>query len=230
MNIFLVPGFLGGKEELNPLLFYLKNKGFFVYKAIISGHGRGNIIPSYQFWINEVCDQYLEFSKDKKDIIIIGFSMGGVLACNLSKYNLESKMILLSPSFKHIYFNDFYRGIKDIKEIFKTSDLNIKNRNIIYGVRELKKLTSLSIEEEWLKKVNSKILYIHGSKDNILRESNNDYILNTLKDKKDFLFYKSDSGHFVIYDDLALEKIYDFIIDKNTESINNEDNWFKYYN
>ena len=207
-SIFLIPGFLGGKKEVKPVLDYLSKRGFFIYVPIIKGHGTEDKISPYKDWIYTIRNEFEKFQENNQEIYIIGFSMGGVLATSLFyKPNYKIKgLVLISSAFIHIYFNSISKY--SIKEIRKDAIRKI-NLNIIYGARQLKLLSEEAKKNNWLSMVNRKTFVAQGDKDGMVKKENIYYVFNNLNCEKQMKIYKG--KHYLLNNEELLEDVYNFI-------------------
>lgn len=121
----LIHGFAASPKELIPLGDYLKNN-FDVYAPLLPGHGT-NIEDldkrSYMEWVNCANNVYEYLNTKYKKVVIIGFSMGGTIALQISKKNPPYKIITISSP---IDLLDLKFITAKIKEQWKLNDLSIK--------------------------------------------------------------------------------------------------------
>lgn len=100
MGILLIHGFAGKREEMKPLYNYLVEKGYTVELPLLAGHeGTKEDLSrvSYKDWLTSVELSYLELSKKCDEVILIGFSMGGLLAAHLWNYKLAGFITVNTP-------------------------------------------------------------------------------------------------------------------------------------
>ncbi|MGI6189749.1 MAG: alpha/beta fold hydrolase [Clostridiales bacterium] len=86
IGCLLIHGFGGSPEEMNPLAEYLHNEGITTLSPVLKGHtGRKSDLQgiSYKQWIESGKNALTELSRMCKDIFVIGFSMGGLVAASL---------------------------------------------------------------------------------------------------------------------------------------------------
>ena len=83
---------------MNPLAEYLHNEGITTLSPVLKGHtGRKSDLQgiSYKQWIESGKNALTELSRMCKDIFVIGFSMGGLVAASLP---IQSRLRGLLPS------------------------------------------------------------------------------------------------------------------------------------
>ncbi len=99
-GILLIHGFAGNVEEVKPLQDYLAEKGCLVKCPLLPGHGKTKkelAGSDYSEWIAAAEQAYLDLSKQCRKIIVIGFSMGGLLAVNLWNYGFAALITVNTP-------------------------------------------------------------------------------------------------------------------------------------
>jgi carboxylesterase len=107
-GILLIHGYGGTPEEVRPLYDYFSSQGYLVESPLLPGHGKTKEAlsrVSYRDWILCAEQAYLALLKNRKKIIVIGFSMGGLLAANLWQYGYSALITVNTP----IYYWNPYR-------------------------------------------------------------------------------------------------------------------------
>lgn len=99
-HILIIHGFGGGLHETEPLEAFLKSRGLNAASCLLEGHGKTRkdlTRTTYKDWILAAERELLKYS-DTKNVIIVGFSMGGLLGVNLAKrYELAGVVSVNSP-------------------------------------------------------------------------------------------------------------------------------------
>ncbi|MCU9816713.1 alpha/beta hydrolase [Paraclostridium sp. AKS73] len=103
IGCLLIHGFTSTPAEMYPLAKVLNDKGYTVNSILLSGHGTTHdelLKVSYIDWYNDVESAYEELLFECEKVIVIGHSMGGLLALILaSNYHID-KLILLACAIK----------------------------------------------------------------------------------------------------------------------------------
>lgn len=86
-------------DEFIPLVEALKDEYEFVIPLLYDQrHITDNV---WHTWVSRAEEEIIKAKKDNREIILIGFSMGGVIASYLaSRFNVK-KLILLAPAFEY---------------------------------------------------------------------------------------------------------------------------------
>src|SRR5580658_6857521 len=95
----LIHGYTGTPYDLRPLGDFLHKENFHVCAPLLKGHGQKPELlfkVSADDWFLQVNNILDSFDK-KKPVIIIGLSMGALIACAISKK--VDALILCSPAF-----------------------------------------------------------------------------------------------------------------------------------
>lgn len=208
IGCLLIHGFGGNIGEMLPLIEYLNNQGFITLCPELKGHTgkRGDLAHvKYMEWI-ESAEEGLHSLKCQCDaIVLIGFSMGGLIAANLAvKYKISAMITLNMP----IYYWDFKRIAVNIKNDFRTKEYS----NLKYYIRSSfdKPLSALANFRMLLKKtkyilkeVQCPILIVQALEDDTVHWKSANYIYDNVSSNcKKIRFYK-DSGHLVCHSSAA---------------------------
>src|SRR5690554_6482409 len=104
----IIHGFGGGLHEIKPLAEYLTNFNYDVVCPVLKGHSasrRDMKKATYTDWIDSAESELLKLMKTGDDVLLIGFSMGGLIAFNLAcKYDIKAIVTINTPIF---YWNLF---------------------------------------------------------------------------------------------------------------------------
>ena len=118
-GILLLHGFAGTRKELEPLRTYLEECGFVVSVPVLAGHEltRKDLARSkYTEWINSAREAANDLKARCDKLIVVGFSMGGLIAVNLfCDFDIEKLVLMNTP----VYYWDFSRIIKNLLSNFK---------------------------------------------------------------------------------------------------------------
>lgn len=100
-HVLLLHGFGGGPHEFIPLARRLKKEGYLVSCPLLAGHEE---IPKKLArtkctqWIKSAEDALIALDADPSQVVVIGFSMGGLLATQLSsKYRFKAMVTINTP-------------------------------------------------------------------------------------------------------------------------------------
>ncbi|MFV0381340.1 MAG: alpha/beta hydrolase [Breznakia sp.] len=124
-----------------------------------------------QEWVSR-CEQQIELLlKQNRDISVLGFSMGGVLASHLaSKYPIK-RLILFAPAFEYMSIKNVYSAFINLMSS-KHGDISSLNNKQTLAFSQVVDTCKASIQN-----VQCPVLFLHGDRDDVipLRSSLNAY-------------------------------------------------------
>ena len=120
----IIHGFGGGVHEVEPLAKYLVNLGYEVSCPVLKGHSRFRKEmnkATYKDWIYSAEQELLRLKETTDEIVVIGFSMGGLIAFNLAcKHKFKAIITINTPIF---YWNP-YRVLLNLADDVKNRTYN----------------------------------------------------------------------------------------------------------
>ena len=212
----ILNGFMADHEWIEPIDEYLKEQGYPTYSLDIATTGPH--AAGHKKWIRYAQDELTKLGKKYRDIVLIGFSMGGLLGLNLAlKNNIKAVITIGTP----IYCLDFNAILKNVKPV-KTLSVNMSQvRRYLYWAlnipaRPLLSLLSLinTTKQHVLQKVTAPALIIHGQRDDIARCASADYIYNSIRSRVKYRRYYEKSSHNIFAEeekDIMFNEIHTFI-------------------
>ncbi|MGE7022709.1 alpha/beta hydrolase [Solibacillus cecembensis] len=107
IGVLFLHGFSGGPYEVQPFADYVQEKtGWLMAIPTLSGHGEAENLAMKGYkshnWLMDAEIAYRRLAKQVEEIIIVGFSMGGVIAMYLATRYKVKKLVLLSAAAKYI--------------------------------------------------------------------------------------------------------------------------------
>lgn len=198
----IIHGFGGSVVEIEALAKFLTHHGYKVSCPRLPGH-TGNKHDfkgvTYQDWIEHCEKELLELQKTCDQVVIIGFSMGGLIAANLAtRYPIHAMGTLCTP----IYFWNFKRIIlnllhdiktlkpNNVKRYFRSSggvpiSIMINFLKLLYKTRPLFKL------------INQPIFVAQSLLDDTVQIRSAEYIFTQVKSIQKQLKYYPNSDHLI---------------------------------
>lgn len=237
--VFLIHGFLTGKEDFAPLNSFLSEHYELVYFFSLPGHA--NKILS-EFTVKDTLKNLLEeFDgiKDEYDYIdVIGYSLGGALASFLANKREFNKLVLLSPANKFLNYKvPFFKGkyyLQHLKESFfddnrrknflkeslseeiyalKLTAFNVLNKDITKAINTF--LLLIDYINNHVKAINNEIIIIWGELDEIVPIQSIKYLFSKCKNKNKSVHVIDNIGHMMLYskhNKIIIELIENFLL------------------
>jgi len=124
IGCLIIHGFAGNLKDIEKLNRFLLKKGFETSCPLLKGHAltkKDLARTSYSDWISSAEESLMELSKKSDRVVLIGFSMGGLIAFNLAIKHDIYKMVTLSAPIYHWDLKRMVTNIiNDIKIIILT--------------------------------------------------------------------------------------------------------------
>jgi len=211
-GVLFIHGFTGGPLEVRPLVNFLKMKtNWQLAIPTLPGHGITLNLEkgSADSWLMEAELALKRLQKEVDRVIVVGFSMGGLIAMYLAlRYKID-KLVLLSPAAKYISPRIL---LKEMRIVLAKPLLTKYPPNTFYHLYEYKFThTPLRAIFEFLRIVRIvkpyhglikiPVCIVQGEKDGIVPFTTAEHLLKKLgSEKKEFI--KSPVGkHHICYSD-----------------------------
>lgn len=222
MKCLIIHGFGGGVHEVKPLAEYLIGLGYDVVCPILKGHSatrKDMNRATYTNWIDSAERELLRLKEIGDEILLIGFSMGGLIAFNLAcKHNIKVIVTINTPIFYWNIYQVFLNLVDDMKN--KQCNhikryLQAKNNSPFLAMIQF--LLLLHQTKPKLEKINCPILIIQAEDDDTVRRKSVDYINKHVSSDRKKIRYFHEGGHLILLSPMAeqvLLCIGDFIKDQ----------------
>lgn len=221
--VLIINGFLTRGIEMKTLYETLKEKtNYDILFPMVPTGEEGNKIKLTKYKeFDDFIFKYINILKDYKNIFIIGYSIGGNIACEIaSKIKIDS-LILVSPAFKYVKYHKAVLELgktildknapRDRKYFYKEVLSRLKKTpkwNLLVGRRYVKK------SRKTLELVNCPIFTLLALQDEIIKPDGVKWgINNTNSQKITYKIYK-ESGHLIFMENQrkkAAQDVLDYI-------------------
>lgn len=224
-GVLFIHGFTGGPFEVRPFMNYIKEQtDWTVSVPVLPGHdfplNLRNV--SADAWLMEAELALNRLRKEADRIIIVGFSMGGLIALYLAlRYRIE-KLVLLSPAAKYISPSIL---LEDAAIMLKESVTKKYPPNTFYHLYDYKLrhtpfqatiefLRLVRIVEPYYTKITVPVCIVQGRKDGVVPFATAEYLLKSLGSSQKQLIVSNHGKHHICYSDDCNDwfgKVYDFM-------------------
>jgi len=194
-GILLIHGFCGARDEVLPLYNQLA-KEYIVEMPLLRGHESDRAAlarAKHTDWLFDTINAYEGLSEKCDNITVIGFSMGGLLACRLYEKHKFDRLITINTP---IYYWDIKRILKNLlsapKKYFKkyfTASTNKPFNSLLEFVK------LLSSTKKKFSDINCPTLIIQVQDDDTVNVKSGDYIYKSIKNAE---IYKPEHGGHII--------------------------------
>ncbi|MCA0972803.1 alpha/beta fold hydrolase [Halobacillus litoralis] len=177
-----IHGYTGSPEEVQPLVDYLKKRtDWELVNPTLPGHGEDLDLEGhyYQEWIATAELALLDLKKRNDTIVIIGFSMGGMIASYLAaKYHIK-RLVLLSAAGKYVSLPQMYKDVVEMsvdawKGMLQSNELFLRYQKKLkqtYWFSTLEFMKCVQFTRPFLADVLCPVLIIQGELDGMVPRS-----------------------------------------------------------
>lgn len=225
-KILLIHGFGGGVHEVQPLADDLVAQGYQVACPVLAGHAPlgGRVdrrILSRSKWTDWVEDAHMELQQNDSDVVVIGFSMGGLIAFQLASRQLADSQTANSltgtPKIRSIitintpiYYWNLLQVAKNLLDDLRHISLDhtkrylrAKGNSPIPAMLEFLKL--LQNTKSLLPQINCPALILQAKDDDTVRLTSVNYLLSHLGSSQKSAKFIGRGGHLILHSDQASE-------------------------
>lgn len=211
-GVLVVHGFTGAPSEMRLLGEYLNTLGYTVLGPRLAGHG---VTPEemaktfWNHWYGSVEDGYHLLAGICKKVMVVGLSMGGLLALKLaSEYPIERVAVLSTPIYianKRLKLLPLYRMYTNfVPKERKHLSREVDAYSISYNVTPLNCLASLlkliRHVDGLLPSITIPALVLQSKKEHTVEPESAQYIYDKLGSHEKELVWLKKSGHIVTLD------------------------------
>ncbi len=194
-------------HEFDPFAKYFRSKRYEVIQFDMYDVENDEDIH-YKDWISRAENQMQEIVKKNRPIILLGFSMGGVIASYLASIFPVKILILCAPAFQYLDLPKITaQGVKLIKSIGKGTKADTIDSKRTKAFTEVVSNYKASIDL-----VDCPVLFLHGTSDEIIPVESSREAYKNLDSKKRMILLEG-AKHRFLYDGI-MEKTAFVIIEQ----------------
>ena len=211
-GVLFIHGFTGGTYEVQPLITYVKERtDWSVEVPTLPGHGvtlnLSNV--SAESWMMEAELAMRRLQKKVDRVIIVGFSMGGLIALYLSLRYPVTKLVLLSAAAKYISPRFLLEDVRIMLQESITRNYSSNSFHHLYDYKlthtpiraMFEFLRIVKMVKPYYSQIKIPVCLVQGEKDEIVPFSSAEHLYKTLGSEKK-VFIKSPMGkHHICYSD-----------------------------
>lgn len=202
-------GFTGSPWELEPIAERLqKNKDWLVYTPVLPGHDPHEDLKetTYQAWVYKADMAAKKLFQCCEKVYVIGFSMGGMLACYIAARYPVEKLVLLSAAAQYISAGQL---MKDMAVMIENGVHGGMKEHPWYPIFQEKIHTPLRAVSEFRKAVKAVLPFVgkievpvfigQGVKDGLVPKRSAVFLYNQIQAPEKFLYFYEQSKHFLCH-------------------------------
>lgn len=224
----LIHGIAGGQYQMKKLKDYLNAHQITAVSISLKGHDRTRPelkASKYYEWLADAKTQYKKLANNYQNIIVIGFSMGGLIALNLARRYQPLALVLVNCPIRYVNLPLVSRNIisdlktHDYKNIKRyTSPDGIPVKTFFQFVR------LLDYTKPQLRQIYSPVFIAQFSDDDVVLPISGDYLLEHLGSREKTLKKYKKGGHHIFLEDIETtlyEDIAEFVCQKTELRLEN---------
>ena len=203
-------GFTRSPFEVEPLVEYLRLQTDWTFSVpVLTGHGENDDLSkvSYRDWIEHAESALKELMFKCNEVYVIGFSMGGIIACYLAANYPVKKLVLLSAAVKYINPKQLLLDIKSlIKDLIKGNVTNnelylrYKNKIIKTPIRATQQFRALvSANSTSYEEIKIPVFIAQGNKDGIVPVNSAYLLYEMIPASSKNLYIEEEAEHLICH-------------------------------
>lgn len=215
-GVLFLHGFSGGPYEVQPFADFIKARTDWVLSIpTFSGHGAAEELAmkgyKAEHWMMEAEIAYRNLQKKVDDVIVVGFSMGGVIAMYLAIRYRVKKLVLLSAAAKYVSPTQLVKDIRIMAEDFLHHQLadnelfaryKFKFKNVpLSATKEFTRVVQKTAP--YMKNIKCPTFIVQGQLDGIVPCSTAAYLESLLQSSDKKVYVSKYGKHHICYSDDA---------------------------
>lgn len=225
IGVLCIHGFSGGPYEVEPFATYLQQQtNWEVVVPTLPGHGETLALRGHTHaeWLMAAELAFRALDKKVDRVIVVGFSMGGLIAMYLARRYRVYKLVLLSAALKYVSPIQLLKDVRDMaKELkrrtIKQNELYIryaqKIRNVpMRSTFEFMKLAA--IVKPFYRTITTPTYIVQGALDGIVPHQTALLLHETIQCSDKRLYISKKGKHHICYSDDCnewFEDVYGFL-------------------
>ncbi|WP_139492726.1 alpha/beta hydrolase [Brevibacillus dissolubilis] len=208
-GVLILHGFAGDIKEVLPLARFLQEKGYVVECPTLEGHGmtrRQLKLSNRRQWLTSAEEGYKRLRMRSDHIIVIGFSMGGLLGLNLAaKYPVEMLFTLCTP----YHYWDVRQAYSYLREDFRTVAARYLNSMFRIPLRSMLEFRKLLTEtKRLLPEITCPYTIVQGRRDDTVQSVSAEHLRRQVGSDDVQVEYFERSGHLILLGEEADDVIH----------------------
>lgn len=206
--LLCIHGLLSSKNDYSYLASHLKEYYDFIAAYDMPGHGNNdtefNTLNIKNFYLDKIDN----LSKHYDEIDIIGYSLGGVIACYLQSVRKINNMILLAPAYRYLNLKNYHASKKSKNKSYKISNV-LPKKNFFHIFKFQKIVYDLSNE---FSIIYPPTLILWGDEDYLVKEVSGMELYKKIRNKNRQFYILPNHNHFnIVYSNKVLYYIQNFL-------------------
>jgi carboxylesterase len=211
-GVLCIHGFTGGPFEVQPFADFIQAEtGWIVKVPTLPGHGETLSLKkgTAEQWMMEAEIALRQLKKEASRIIIVGFSMGGLIALDLANRYRVDRLVLLSAAAKYISAKQLW---KEARSMAKDAIKGKLGENRFFHMYRYKWthtppraifefLRVVEIAKPYYGQIRIPVCIVQGAQDGIVPVSAAQFIYDQLGSSEKRLIHSETGRHLICYSD-----------------------------
>jgi len=208
IGVLCIHGFSGGPYEIEPFTTYLRtHTDWLIVEPTLSGHGEALHMDGFtaKHWLMDAELAIRSLAKKVEEIIVVGFSMGGIIALYLAKRYKVKKLVLLSAAAKYVSPKQL---VKDFKLLATDAyHHNLTNNELFLRYRHkfnnvplastIEFMKLVKIVEPYYQHIQIPVFIVQGKQDGIVPFNTAQFLYDELASNHKILYFSDNGRHHV---------------------------------
>lgn len=175
----------------------------------LPGHGTNGLTYNTKNIKKFIVDIYDSLASQYKEIDVIGYSMGGVMACYLQSVRRVHKLVLLAPSYRYLNFRNYHYARQSNQKKEKLISI-LPKKNYLHVFRFAKIMYDLS-DEFYV--IYPETLILWGTEDYLVKEESGHILYSMVRNRNRSYIKLKGHNHFnIVHSPTVLRLVQDFLV------------------
>lgn len=200
-------GLLSSKADFDKILPRIAGLYDYIACYDLPGHGYNTLKFNTANIKRFVLDMYDHLSNTYEEIDVIGYSMGGIIACYLQSVRRVRRLVLLAPSYRYLNLKNYHF----VKERSKQPNISnvLPKKNYFHIFRFAKIISDLSDDFHL---IYPETLILWGKDDYLVKEESGHLLFQMVRNKNKRLFLLEGHNHYnILRSNLVIDHVYSFL-------------------
>lgn len=199
IGCLILHGFAGDIHEVLPLARHLSDLGYAVECPTLDGHGRKRVHlakSSRKQWIDSAIEGYKRLSMRAEEIVVIGFSMGGLLAVQVAAQHRVKLLVTINTPY---HYWDVPQALRKLRGDFRLHAARYVGAMVRIPLRSMLQFRLLLQEtKRLLPAVNCPSMILQGNQDDTVRAVSAGHLQASLGSQQTSIHYFPESDHLLL--------------------------------
>ncbi len=211
VGVLCIHGFSGGPYEVEPFAAYLRtHTDWLIVEPTLSGHGEKLHMNGFtaRHWLMDAELAFRALAKKVDEVMVVGFSMGGIIALYLAKRYRVTKLILLSAAAKYVSPKQLVKDFKMLateayhrnlanNELFLRYQHKFNNVPLASTIEFMK---LVKMVEPYYQHIRIPVYIVQGKLDGIVPYHTAQFLFDQLASTNKNLYFSDNGKHHICFE------------------------------